>query len=899
MNKLLSRSLGLRILLLSFGLSLLLALIVIGVMSQLFLSESKQRFWIEKEVTTEAIVQLIDDSLVDRRRALMDLSSMLQDGKKLKPLSEVQRLLDERILLHEFFNGGLLMLDADAVARVDSPQISGRVGTAYDDRAHVQWVTQHLEAYISHPFIGRRLEAPIFVINAPILNQDGVLLGYLVGISLLKDDFMIKDMATRFLKSEQKIYIVDFINEMFVSSNDQRYTFKPFETEGNSPLMQQLNQGVKQGETLGFGGETVLFKAKKMAHIDWYVLTVNRLDKVMAPTYDLLVRSLWLVFSFFLVALPLFYFLMRRQLKPLRRAAKQVEQTLEQSVPVKPLDIEKNDEVGCLLKSFNHLMERQNEVQASLLIARDQASEASKMKSIFLAAMSHDIRTPLNGILGLSEMGIRAKNDPEKMADSLGKIQLSGQSLLTLLNDILDLSKIEAGELRINPDPFYFEDLIKSIQAQFTAIVNKKDLDLLVKLDPNLAAVYRADSHRLGQVLTNLIGNAVKFTEKGFVRLSISHLRQDHQQAWLLFEVQDTGIGMDEQQTMRLFNAFSQGDDTIAQKFGGTGLGLKICQDLVTLMGGTSIEVHSRPEKGSLFSFELPMTLCSPLEIEKAIELVSAKTRYDTSESVGFKLAGKVLVVEDNEINQEIIVELLDHMGLTVYLAENGKQAVDMVSEQGFDLILMDKQMPEMDGYEATRKIREFNQSIPIIALTAAAMSDEREQSKAAGLNDYLTKPIDSQQLAQTLAVWLNQPISSPNVQLAAPKLLEQAPVALIDVTAGLKMLGGKKAFYRSMLQAYHSQLVKDFNLIKQGLQRISEDDNQAWSELARATHSLKGVSANLAAQHMVAVLVVLEDFIAHKQVPSPLFWADWQLSLEQTQQEVDRVVLELEGEQV
>ncbi|MBE0469839.1 MAG: response regulator [Methyloprofundus sp.] len=892
MLRVLSENLGLRILFLSLGLAALLAILVVIVFSLVFLEESKQRFFSEEQATTDTIVRLIDDSLVKRRQGLVELTQLLQADNQLKPNAELQRILDERILLHEFFNGGLLLLNADAVALVDSPILPNRVGTSYDDRPHIQWVAQHLEAYISHPFVGRRLQTPIFTINAPILNQQGKLLGYMIGISLLKDDFMIKDLAEHFMDADAEVYVVDFENDMFVSSTLDNYTFKPFDAEEDSLLMQQLKQGVKQGEAVGFDGKPVQFKAKKLAHINWYVLTVHHLDKVMAPTYQLLTRGVGLVLGFLLVTLPLFYFLMRQQLKPLEHASTQIDQALHQPSPVKLLDVNSQDEVGRLINAFNHLIERQNHQQQALLEARDQASQTNQMKSSFLAAMSHDIRTPLNGILGLSEMGMRAQNDPQKMQESLQKIQLCGQGLLALLNDILDLSKIEAGELGIDPKPFYFETLVAGLKAQFEPTLQQKDLSFIVKLDPTLLPVYRADSHRIEQVLTNLIGNAIKFTEAGFVRLSISHVRKDEDQAWLGFEIEDSGIGMNEKQMARLFKAFSQGDDSISRKFGGTGLGLKICQDLVGLMGGQAIKVQSRPGHGSLFSFELPMGWCSELETQKAIEQAGHEWP-SSAESPSFKLEGKILVAEDNSINQEIILELLDQLGLEVYLAENGKQAVEMVTEQTFDLVLMDKQMPEMDGYEATRKIREFNQSIPIIALTADAMSDEKAKSKAAGLNDYLTKPVDYQQLIKVLAQWLNPELGAmTKQQLASPLIPARDEHVVIDLAEGLKMLGGKQAFYRSMLQAYQAQLEQDVTLILQGFEQIQDSDHQAWSELERSVHGLKGVSANLGARQMVIMLEALESFVYLKQVPSPFYWKDWQETIFLTQQEINRALV-------
>ncbi|MDR9499828.1 MAG: response regulator, partial [Hydrogenovibrio sp.] len=534
--------------------------------------------------------------------------------------------------------------------------------------------------------------------------------------------------------------------------------------------------------------------------------------------------------------------------------------------------------------------------------AREQADQANNQKSLFLATMSHDIRTPMYGIMGLSDLGLRVQTQPEKMADCLYKIQHTGQGLLTLLDDILDLSKIEAGELNIQSLPFVFEDLVRSLESQFEPLIQAKNLDFMVRTDPELQAVYRGDSQRLGQVLTNLIGNAVKFTESGFVRLNVYQVRQTNDQASLLFEVEDSGIGMTKSQRTRLFQSFRQGDDSISQTFGGSGLGLKICQDLVGLMDGGAIAVQSHPGIGSIFYFELPMTLCTTQEIRtvqnKARHQAQQKARYELSD---FALTGKVLVVEDNVLNQEITVELLERAGLQTCLAENGHRAVSMAFEQKFDLILMDKQMPDLDGYQAARKIREFDDSTPIIALTAAAMHDEREHALAAGLNDYLSKPLDFDRLLSTLANWLGEhKVYLPKVDESSEldgtyESRKNATLYWVDVSTGLRLVGGNKAFYQKMLKAYHQQIEKDFERILKRWDLSEFGDNQAWSEIERAIHSLKGISINLGVDQVVRILESMEVLVIEKQSPDSSLSDEWWSTINVTQEKIEEVIAHFE----
>ncbi|WP_127471355.1 hybrid sensor histidine kinase/response regulator [Thiomicrorhabdus aquaedulcis] len=400
--------------------------------------------------------------------------------------------------------------------------------------------------------------------------------------------------------------------------------------------------------------------------------------------------------------------------------------------------------------------------------------------------------------------------------------------------------------------------------------------------------------------MTNLLGNALKFTDQGYVRLSITNLRGENHQAWLLFEVQDSGIGMNEVQIERLFKAFSQGDESISRRYGGTGLGLVISRNLVLLMGGHPIEVTSRPGKGSEFSFKLPLGMCFDDEIKNVVELSRVKSRALAKPLSDVCLKGKVLVAEDNPINQEVITELLVDFGLEVVLVADGQEAVERFGKEHFDLVLMDKQMPIMDGYQAAQKIRAFHSTIPIIALTASAMGEERALAAKAGMNDYLSKPIDSRKLALTLARWLDQPIML-NDQLCAVQpdvsVADQDNLSLIDEAVGLKMLGGKQTFYHAMLTSFSQQLPQDFLSIKYNIAHTALTNDQAWLTIESAVHSLKGISANLAATRLVRGLESLEDLMAHRVVPNELFWHTLQSCVEQTQNKIKQLTQDTKAE--
>jgi diguanylate cyclase (GGDEF)-like protein len=522
-----------------------------------------------------------------------------------------------------------------------------------------------------------------------------------------------------------------------------------------------------------------------------------------------------------------------------------------------------------------------------LRVARDRADAANQAKSEFLANMSHEVRTPLNAIIGLSELQLREAL-PAHLRQRTQQIHQSGQLLLGIVNDLLDFSKIEAGKMELDVQPFRLDDIVQHLASLFALPCSQKGLELALHLQPGLPEWFMGDSLRLTQVLANLLGNAVKFTEQGTVALEIIASEQGPQQVRLQFRIRDTGIGMTAEQQARLFRAFSQADSSITRRHGGTGLGLVISQRLVQLLGGSSIVMHSEAGAGSCFEFELSLplgqapddalpllplcekTTCRALVvddhptarqilreileswqfsvdeaadgqsalqrvraalqqaqgydvilmdwqmpgvnglealqairrllqeqgqghalpvmlmvsaheqsqikldavpgIEYLVKPVHRSSLYDALSrlhqrhmeqlpgSVEQRFDGqRILVVEDHPINQQVVKAQLEQLGLQVELADDGAEGVARLRSEAFDLVLMDIQMPVMDGYQATREIRRFDSDIPIIALTAAALVEDRDKALAAGMNDHLGKPFTGQQLFACLQRWLHR----------------------------------------------------------------------------------------------------------------------------------------------
>ncbi len=486
--------------------------------------------------------------------------------------------------------------------------------------------------------------------------------------------------------------------------------------------------------------------------------------------------------------------------------------------------------------------------------AREEAEASNRAKSEFLANMSHEIRTPLNAILGLSNL-VLGTHLTDKQRNYLEKTNMSAHSLLGVIDDILDFSKIEAGKLNIDLIPFDLDAVVEQIKSVAAINASQKGLTFSVDTADDVPRYLKGDPARLSQILTNLTGNAVKFTDTGHVKLSIRRQNGGPGRTDLEFLVHDTGIGIAAKDQAKLFEKFSQVDTSITRRFGGTGLGLAICRWLVEMMGG-EIGVESEPGVGSTFRFTLPFALAAQDEIEQTV--VPAFTQEAMKRIQG----ARVLLAEDTVLSQEVMLENLGKWGLVVDVVDNGRDAVDRVNDvnrENYDIVLMDVQMPKMDGYEATRLIRETHSDLPIIAITAHAMDEHRLACYAAGMNDHVTKPVALVELWRVVTKWLG----AGDNDLVLPKRFStnsEFPdsIAGIDLQDGIsRMQGDGQAFFKILMEfpkwgpAYLSDLRGD----------VARNDGAA---VGKTAHKLKGTSAMAAAYKVQAAAAELEDAAAN-----------------------------------
>ncbi len=506
-------------------------------------------------------------------------------------------------------------------------------------------------------------------------------------------------------------------------------------------------------------------------------------------------------------------------------------------------------EVRILAETFDMMVGR---LQAAI----ERAEKASQAKSEFLANMSHEIRTPINAIVGFTRSLRRVSHQPEQV-ERLEKIDQASGHMMAIINDILDMSKIEAGKLSINPETFSLQRLLGEVIDQVFPQAERKHLSLRLEIGPEMPDRLYGDALRLSQCLLNYLNNAVKFTQAGGVVIRVTSRNAGGSDLLIRFEVEDTGIGIEREAQNRLFSSFEQADKSTTRKFGGTGLGLALTRQLTMLMGG-EVGVDSRPGEGSRFWFTA--------RLEPAADHAGPSEETPSRAKVDFGSV-RLLVAEDVALNREVLQDMLDEAGLVADMAENGAVAVKMASAAHYDLILMDMQMPEMDGISATQAIRKLpgHARTPIIALTANAFDDDRQRCIDAGMDDFLSKPVPPEMLYATLSKWLERRAPDTPPPAAAPAAsggdaLDRLHACLdgiadIDMTRGASF-NTKPARYILYLQEFASANGDCMSQLRTLMAQADRDGAR------RLVHSLRGTSGQVGVMGIHELAANLEDSI-------------------------------------
>lgn len=479
---------------------------------------------------------------------------------------------------------------------------------------------------------------------------------------------------------------------------------------------------------------------------------------------------------------------------------------------------------------------RQRSLIEELNVAEKKASVAAQTKENFLANMSHEIRTPLSGILGFTNL--LQKRDLDKTSEEfVSSIQRSGENLMAIINDILDLSKIEAGMMRITSGTFSINGLVNSVETFFVERAKEKGLTISSTIDVSIPDTLNGDATRLTQILVNLIGNAIKFTHQGNIIIEIYNKQQTEKEVVIGFKISDTGIGIDKDKLKEVFERFNQGEDSTTRNYGGTGLGLSIVKSLIVLQNG-DIEVTSEQGKGTTFHFQIPYQISEEqLSIHPKVDTQYFKDHSNTPL--------KILVVDDNEINQSLMKHLLSQWNINFDIVSNGLEAVDHLRNNDCDLVLMDIQMPQMDGYAATQKIREeLKLNLPIIAMTAHALAGEREKCMSRGMNEYISKPIKEEELFKLISNF-----GLKEADKTETKTEEITPVyEFIDLTYMKSISNGDRDFERTVTQQFSDKVPAHLQELK------SAYENKDFKITKLRAHDLKSSVA------IMGLLPLLEE---------------------------------------
>lgn len=503
-----------------------------------------------------------------------------------------------------------------------------------------------------------------------------------------------------------------------------------------------------------------------------------------------------------------------------------------------------------------------------LAIAKEHAERASRAKSSFLANMSHEIRTPLNAVIGLTHLLLRDSDDPHQQ-ERLGRITEAARHLLNVINDILDISKIEAEKLELEETDFSTQQVIDETLKMVEFKARDKGLALIAEISPDLPPGLHGDPLRVQQILLNFLTNAVKFTERGHVRLRVRVVSRQDSEIMLRCEVEDTGVGIPATIRPRLFKPFEQADDSTTRHFGGTGLGLAICRRLAQKMGGEA-GVDSTPGEGSTFWVTLRLQLAKHALIARN----STANNDCEAEIRETRSSARILLAEDNPLNQEVALDMLAHAGLIADLAEDGQQAVAMASETDYDLILMDIQMPVMNGLEAARTILALpgRSTATIVAMTANAFTEDRLACLAAGMVDHLAKPVEPAALHDLLLRWLPATELCPPASAVTPPLevhVANGPEKIVsqltalpgfDTVTGLASLNGKPDKYVKLLEHYLQHHTDVDRAIRQAL------DNGDYPAVRHQAHTLKGAAAALGLSDTRQAAAELEQAVRHEE---------------------------------
>jgi signal transduction histidine kinase/CheY-like chemotaxis protein len=679
----------------------------------------------------------LDERLQDSKDMLAEVAKNVPSAP-LNDLNMLELLLKREHALLTVYDD-LYIFDAKGVLLVDWPVKPGRRTLDMSSRDYIQGVIKTQAPVISKPILGRATQQPIVVVAAPIFDKHQQLVGMLGGVLNLYKPNLLGAIATRKNGEHGYYYLVNQDRVRIAHPDPSLILTKVPDNSGNIPFENAIKgfEGTQEGTTTrGLQG---LFTFKRLKSTDWIIASVIPSAEAFAPIGDLYTKMIAITLLLMLTLVPLMWGFVSKLIHPLGQLAQAMHDTAgrmregDKTAPIPELG---GPEIQTVAHAFNEFVEARIQAETDLALARDAAQDANASKSHFLANMSHEIRTPMNGILGMTELCLQTRMTTEQRS-YLDMVHASAKSLVAVINDILDFSKIEAQKLHLDPHEFALHGLIRQCTRTLSLRASEKGLELVCDVAPDVPDVVIGDPIRLQQVITNLLGNAIKFTAQGEVMLKVTCMASppNEHDIWLNFEVRDTGIGIPADKHNFIFDFFTQVDSSTARRFGGSGLGLTISRSLVRMMGG-DIHVKSQLGQGSTFSF--------------TAQLQRTLTTATRDEGLHPELAGQtVLVVDDNAGSRVILTQRLSAAGLRTLACESAAQALHHPQLKHARFALIDVNMPDIDGFALATQLRQTRHCGELTIVMMGALNEQisPEEVQAIAIQDFLIKPVDPQEL--------------------------------------------------------------------------------------------------------------------------------------------------------
>ena len=814
-------SIKLQLSLSAIAMGFVLLLAQLGLQFYVLRSDIVQRIEKHEFKQLSELADHLDERLQDSMAMLATVGLNIP-AQQMNDLGQLEKSLQREHALLTVYDD-LYVFDAQGVLLVDWPIKPGRRTLDMSSRDYIQGVINTGQTVISKPILGKATKQPIVVVASPILNSENKLVGILGGVLNLYKPNLLGSIANR-KNGESGYYYMVTKDRVRIAHPDASLILKSVPEGGiNLPLENAFQgfEGTQEG--VNNKGMKGLFTFKRLKSTDWIVASVIPSAEAFAPIGDLSERMVLITLLLMLTLLPLIWGFVSTLVKPLLELAQAMHDTaahMQKGQVIAPIEELGGEEIKTVVQAFNAFVEARTFAEKDLALARDAAQAANASKSHFLANMSHEIRTPMNGILGMTELCLQTRMTAEQRS-YLEMVSASANSLVAVINDILDFSKIEAQKLHLDPHEFSLHGLIRQATRTLSLRACEKKLELICDMAANVPDMVVGDPLRLQQVLTNLLGNAIKFTARGEVVLSVACMNPppNDQGVWLAIKIQDTGIGISEDMQALIFDVFTQADSSTARRFGGSGLGLAISRSLVQMMGG-DIQVRSQLGQGSTFSFN--------------IQLQRAKSTPILNHKLHPQLAGKiVLVVEDNARSRAILTERLRSVGLHAVASDSAAHALHIPQLAQARYALIDVDMPDIDGYALAGQMRQLRSADDMAIIMMGALSEQigAEELERLEIQSFLIKPVDpneliavlNQQLAGKTALTNGNasPSETPPLTAAVQRVLlaEDTPINQTLETILLNRMGYEVTLANNGLEAVEAFSSSAFELILMDIQ--------------------------------------------------------------------------------